>query len=61
MLGTFGFLLFFLWASAWIIGVIQVAKRHDLSGTQKGIWIAIFVMMPVVGLLIYFAVGRPTN
>jgi hypothetical protein len=44
---------------AWIIGIVDMVRRRaELSRGQLAAWICIVVILPVVGTILYFAVGR---
>jgi hypothetical protein len=55
----------------WIIGGIALAViwaitivdlfRHDLSGSAKVGWLALIVLLPFVGALIYWAKRKPSS
>jgi hypothetical protein len=42
------------WAVAWVVGAISVLRRTDLSGGGKALWLVVFLLLPVVGLLVYY-------
>ncbi|MDQ4214170.1 PLD nuclease N-terminal domain-containing protein [Microbacterium capsulatum] len=50
----------FLAAVFWVFGIVdcivQPASRH--RGVPKGVWIAIVVLIPVIGGLLWFVLGR---
>ena len=50
----------FLAAVFWVFGIVdcivQPASRH--RGVPKGVWIAIVVVLPVIGALLWFTLGR---
>lgn len=50
----------FLAAVFWVFGIVdcivQPASRH--RGVPKGVWIAIVVVIPVIGAVLWFALGR---
>ncbi|MDR6866681.1 hypothetical protein J2Y69_001274 [Microbacterium resistens] len=50
----------FLAAVFWIFSIVdcslQPAARH--RGVSKGVWIAIVVLMPVIGGILWFTIGR---
>lgn len=41
-----------------IVAVAQVTRAMQLSLTAKIIWLAVIVLMPVFGALIWFAFGK---
>jgi len=42
------------WAVAWVVGAISVLRRADLGGSGKALWLVVFLVLPVVGLLVYY-------
>jgi hypothetical protein len=50
----------FLAAVFWVFGIVdcivQPASRH--RGVPKGVWIAIVVLIPVIGGVLWFTIGR---
>lgn len=51
-----GFLAVIFWVFSIVDVAIQPASRH--RGVSKGIWILIVVLLPVVGGILWFALGR---
>jgi phospholipase D-like protein len=49
------------WAVAWIVGAIDVFRRRDLGIGGKLLWLLVLILLPIVGLLVYylFAAARP--
>jgi hypothetical protein len=54
---TFGSLLLVAaiaaWAIAWVAGAISVFRRYDIGAGGKAVWLIVFLVLPVVGLLSY--------
>lgn len=45
---------------AWIVAIVDMVRRRAaLSRGQLAAWILIVVILPVLGTILYFAVGRP--
>jgi len=42
----------------WIFALSDLARRADLSGVAKGLWAVAVVLLPLIGMLIYF-ITRP--
>ena len=63
----FGTLLFILalaaWAVAWIVGAVDIFRRRDLGVGGKVLWLVVLLVLPIVGLLVYylFAAARPSR
>ena len=51
-----GFLALVFWIFSIVDCALQPATRH--RGVPKGAWIAIVVLMPVLGGILWFALGR---
>jgi uncharacterized membrane protein YozB (DUF420 family) len=44
----------------WIRAVIDVYRRHDLTGAAKAAWTIIMLVVPFIGLLVYLML-RPSD
>jgi hypothetical protein len=44
----------------WIRAVIDVFRRTDLSTAAKGAWAIIMLILPLIGLLLYYML-RPSD
>ena len=44
----------------WVRAVIDVFRRHDLSGAGKAAWAIAMLVIPVIGLFVYVLL-RPSN
>ncbi|HCS60352.1 MAG TPA: hypothetical protein DIW46_02995 [Microbacterium sp.] len=51
-----GFLALIFWVFSIVDCAVQPATRH--RGVPKGAWIAIVVLIPVLGGILWFALGR---
>jgi Phospholipase_D-nuclease N-terminal len=55
---TFGTLLAYAalvaWIVAWLVGAISVFRRSDLGIGGKAVWLVVFVVLPIFGLLVYY-------
>lgn len=40
-----------------VVAVLEVVKS-SIDGTKKALWIALIVLLPVLGLILYFLIGR---
>jgi hypothetical protein len=51
------------WALAWVVGTLSVLRRDDLGAGGKLVWLVVFLVLPVVGLLVYYLwdAMRPTT
>jgi hypothetical protein len=47
------------WAVIVILTAVQVIRRKDLTETAKRVWLAIIVIAPVIGLLLYYFTASP--
>ena len=47
---------------AWIVAIVDMVRgRAQLSRGQLAAWILIVVILPVLGTILYFTVGRPAR
>jgi hypothetical protein len=44
----------------WVFTLTDLAHRKDLSGIAMGLWAVAIVLLPVIGMLVYF-ITRPDN
>ena len=44
----------------WVRAVIDVFRRGDLSGAAKAAWAIIMLILPLIGLLVYYML-RPSD
>lgn len=51
-----GFLAAVFWVFSIVDCIVQPSSRH--RGVPKGVWIAIVVLIPVIGGLLWFTIGR---
>jgi hypothetical protein len=42
----------------WVLTLVDLFRRHDLSAGRKVLWAVFVLVLPVVGVIIYF-VARP--
>jgi hypothetical protein len=44
---------------AWVVALVDILRtRARFSGSQLAAWILIVVILPVIGTILYFVVGR---
>ncbi len=64
---TFGMFLataaLVVWIFVWLIVATRVLRRHDLGVGGKVLWIVAILVLPVLGLFVYFMwdAGRPRS
>jgi hypothetical protein len=55
---TSGLILLFaaaaVWLFVWILVAIRVIARRDLGVLGKVVWLAVILLIPFLGLLVYF-------
>jgi hypothetical protein len=44
----------------WIFAVMDIFGRDDMSGVSKALWVAVVILLPYLGTLIYLLTRRPT-
>jgi hypothetical protein len=42
------------WLVCWVIGAIDIFKRRDLSTVGRIVWLLVLILLPIVGLLVYY-------
>ena len=42
------------WIFVWLLVAVRVVRRHDLGVGGKVLWIVVILVIPVLGLFIYF-------
>jgi len=47
-------------AVAWIVGLVDILRRGMPAG-QTVLWIALVLFLPIVGLIAYFSLRKPTE
>ena len=63
MIGNFGFgeilviLILLLPAILWIFALIDIL-RSDFQGNNKLIWVLVVIFLPIIGAILYFAIGK---
>jgi hypothetical protein len=43
----------------WFLALNGIAKATALSDTARAVWVLIVVLAPVLGSVVWFAIGRP--
>lgn len=38
----------------WIVGAVDVLRRRDMSALAKTFWVLVMLVVPILGLLVYF-------
>ena len=51
------------WIFVWVLVASRIVRRPDLGAGGKLLWIVVILVLPVVGLLVYFLwdAARPTT
>lgn len=44
----------------WVFALVDLAHRADFSGLAKGLWAVAIVLLPLIGMLVYF-ITRPED
>jgi hypothetical protein len=47
-------------AIAWVVGLVDIF-RHPMPTGQRVFWIAIVIVLPIVGTIAYFTLRKPTE
>lgn len=43
-----------LWIFIWLLVAVRVVRRHDLGLGGKVLWIIVILVVPLLGLFVYF-------
>jgi hypothetical protein len=44
---------------AWVVAIVDMVRRRDeLARNQLVAWVLLVVLLPIVGTVLYFALGR---
>ena len=43
-----------MWIFVWFLVAVRIVKRRDLGVGGKVLWIVIILVLPILGLLVYF-------
>ena len=57
MPASFGYLLGLLHLILWVIAAVDIVKSGRGLGS-KVLWLLVILLLPVVGLILYYVVGR---
>lgn len=55
----FLFLIFLPLAMMWAFALIDIFRRDDMGGLMKALWVAVVILVPFFGTLMYLIVRRP--
>jgi hypothetical protein len=47
-------------AIAWVVGLVDIF-RHPMPTGQRVLWIAIVIVLPIIGTIAYFTLRKPTE
>jgi hypothetical protein len=51
LLATIGLIA---WIAIWVLVAMRVVRRQDLGAGGKALWIVVILVLPLLGLFIYF-------
>ncbi len=57
-LGFFAILLSIAFAVLWIWALIHALTHEFPTVEEKVIWLAVIILLPVIGLILYYFIGR---
>jgi len=43
-----------VWICVWFLVAIRVLRRHDLGAGGKALWLVVILVLPILGLFLYF-------
>lgn len=44
--------------AVWVWAFISIARADSVSGTERAVWVLIVIVAPLLGALLWFAIGR---
>ena len=52
-----------LWIIVWLLVAVRVVRRRDLGVGGKVLWLAVILLVPLLGLFVYFLwdAARPSR
>jgi hypothetical protein len=52
-----------VWIFVWLLVAVRVARRRDLGFAGKLLWLVVILVVPLVGLFVYFLwdASRPSR
>jgi hypothetical protein len=54
-------LIVFVWVLIWIVALVEIVRRKDLTRGTKAGWALIVLLLPVVGLIVYLVMRPPEH
>jgi hypothetical protein len=42
------------WIFVWLLVAVRVVRRHDLGLAGKVIWLVVILVLPLIGVFVYF-------
>jgi hypothetical protein len=49
------------WIALWVAGAIDIFRRRDLTSGSKAGWLIIILLLPLVGLFVYYGLSGRTG
>ena len=43
-----------LWIVVWLLVAVRIVRRRDLGVAGKVLWLAVILLVPLLGLFVYF-------
>jgi hypothetical protein len=53
-------MLFCVIALVWVLSIVDIVRQHYSGGTTAA-WLALILILPIVGSIIYWVVRKPTR
>jgi hypothetical protein len=52
-----------VWILVWVLVAVRIVRRHDLGLAGKLLWLVVILVVPFVGLFVYFLwdAARPSR
>jgi hypothetical protein len=45
----------------WILAIVSITRRPGISGFERGVWVTISILFPLLGPLLWATWGRSRN
>jgi hypothetical protein len=43
----------------WVFALVSLFKRTDMSGISRAVWLAVIILLPIIGSLVFVTVHAP--
>ncbi|MBF9255307.1 PLDc N-terminal domain-containing protein [Pontibacter sp. 172403-2] len=57
-LGAFELFILIIPALLWLYALVEILTKSFKNGTDKIVWLLVVLLLPVLGFILYYAIGR---